>query len=131
MLEGLYLKIVYGLIKILFIFIVIYVVGLGIEFYYVICKGYFIEEGFLVFGVLILLIMLLDILLWIFMVFIVFVVIIGKEVFGGMGMNIWNIVLFVCVFVFFVYLIYIFGDEVWVFVLEKIVVDGIFIYMSV
>lgn len=125
-LQGVYFKLIYGLIKIILIFVVMYVVGLGIEFYYVYKKGYGIEEGFFVFGVLILFIMLLDILLWILVVFVVFVVWIGKEVFGGMGMNIFNIVLLVCVFVFFVYLIYILGDEVWIVGIEKVVEGGYF-----
>lgn len=130
LLEGLHLKIAHGLIKILPIFIVTHVVGLGIEFYYATRKGHPIEEGFLVSGALIPLIMPPDIPLWILTVSIVFAVIIGKEAFGGTGMNIWNIALLARVFVFFAYPTYISGDEVWVSALEKTAVDGIPTYMS-
>ena len=55
-----------------------------------------------------------DIPLWILAVAVAFAVIIGKEAFGGTGMNIWNVALLARVFVFFAYPTTIAGDEVWV-----------------
>ncbi|MCB0560155.1 MAG: NADH:ubiquinone reductase (Na(+)-transporting) subunit B [Lewinellaceae bacterium] len=113
-LQGVHLKLIYGLILVLPIFIVTHVVGLGIEFFYAYKKGHGIEEGFLVSGALIPLIMPPDIPLWILAISIVFAVVIGKEAFGGTGMNVLNIALLARVFVFFAYPTYISGDEVWV-----------------
>jgi len=112
--DGFHLKLVHGLIQMLPIFVVAHVVGLGIEFWYAAKKGHAIEEGFLVSGALIPLIMPPDIPLWILAVSVAFAVIIGKEAFGGTGMNIWNIALLARVFVFFAYPLTIAGDEVWV-----------------
>ena len=119
-LEGFHLKLVHGLIKLLPIFIVAHVVGLGIEFWFAAKKGHAIEEGFLVSGALIPLIMPPDIPLWILGVAVAFAVILGKEAFGGTGMNIWNVALLARVFVFFAYPTTISGDEVWVSGFEKI-----------
>lgn len=120
LLEGFHLKVVYGLIKIIPIFVVTHVVGLGIEFIYAARKGHSVEEGFLVSGALIPLIMPPDIpLVWL-AVSIVFAVILGKEAFGGTGMNIWNVALLARVFIFFAYPTTISGDEVWVAGIEKI-----------
>ncbi len=112
------LKLYFGIGKMLPIFIVTHVVGLGIEFFYAAKRGHGIEEGFLVSGALIPLIMPPDIpILW--LVFAVaFAVIIGKEAFGGTGMNVWNVALLARVFVFFAYPTTISGDEVWVSGLE-------------
>lgn len=114
LLEGFHLKLVYGLIKLIPIYVVTMVVGLGIEFYFAMKKGHGIEEGFLVSGALIPLIMPPDIPLWILVASIAFAVIIGKEAFGGTGMNIWNVALLARVFVFFAYPTTISGDEVWI-----------------
>jgi Na+-transporting NADH:ubiquinone oxidoreductase subunit B len=113
-LEGFNLKLAHGLIKMLPIFIVTHIVGLGIEFYYAAKKGHAIEEGFLVSGALIPLIMPPDIPIWILVVAVAFAVILGKEAFGGTGMNIWNVALLSRVFVFFAYPTTISGDQVWV-----------------
>jgi len=118
-LQGFHLKLFYGLIKLIPIFIVTHVVGLGIEFYYAYKKGHGIEEGFLVSGALIPLIMPPDIPLWILAISVAFAVWIGKEAFGGTGMNILNVALLARVFVFFAYPTYIAGDEVWVAGIEK------------
>lgn len=118
-LEGAHLKLMYGLWQLLPIFVVAHVVGLGIEFFYASKKGHSIEEGFLVSGALIPLIMPPDIPLWILAVSVAFAVIIGKEAFGGTGMNIWNIALLSRVFIFFAYPTVISGDEVWVSGLES------------
>ncbi len=113
-LDSIHLKLAYGLIQIIPIFIVTHLVGLGIEFWYAAKKGHAIEEGFLVSGALIPLIMPPDIPLWILALAVAFAVIIGKEAFGGTGMNILNIALLARVFVFFAYPLSISGDEVWV-----------------
>ncbi len=118
-LEGFHLKLAHGLIQLLPIFIVAHVVGLGIEFYFAAKKGHAVEEGFLVSGALIPLIMPPDIPLWILAVSVAFAVVIGKEAFGGTGMNIWNVALLARVFVFFAYPLTIAGDEVWVSGFEK------------
>lgn len=120
--EGFHLKLAHGLIKLLPIFIVTHIVGLGVEFWYAAKRGHAIEEGFLVSAALIPLIMPPDLPLWILSVAIVFAVIIGKEAFGGTGMNILNIALLTRVFVFFAYPTYISGDEVWI---SDIVKDGV------
>ncbi|MBK8503039.1 MAG: NADH:ubiquinone reductase (Na(+)-transporting) subunit B [Saprospiraceae bacterium] len=113
-LDGFHLKFLFGLGKLLPIFIVTNVVGLGIEFYYAFKKGHGIEEGFLVTGALIPLIMPPDLPIWILVLAVAFATWIGKEAFGGTGMNIWNIALLARVFVFFAYPTTISGDEVWV-----------------
>ena len=117
--EGFHLKLVYGLVKLIPIFVVTHLVGLGIEFYYAARKGHAVEEGFLVSGALIPLIMQPDIPLWILGLAVAFAVVIGKEAFGGTGMNILNIALLARVFVFFAYPTYISGDEVWIAGIEK------------
>ena len=112
--EGLNLKLAYGLIKLIPIFVVANVVGLAIEFWYAAKKGHSVEEGYLVTGALIPLIMPPDIPLWILTLSIVFAVVIGKEAFGGTGMNVFNIALLARVFIFFAYPTTISGDQVWV-----------------
>ena len=107
-------KFAYGLTKIIPLFIWTHLVGLGIEFFFAARKGHGIEEGFLVTGALIPLIMPPDVPIWILCMAVTFAVIIGKEAFGGTGMNIWNIALLARVFVFFAYPTTISGDEVWV-----------------
>lgn len=120
-LEGFHLKLAHGLIKLLPIFIVAHVVGLGIEFWYAAKKGHPIEEGFLVSGALIPLLMPPDLPLWMLALAVAFAVIIGKEAFGGTGMNILNVALLARVFVFFAYPTEISGDEVWI---SNIVKEG-------
>ena len=112
--DGFHLKLTHGLVKMLPIFVVANVVGLAIEFFYAAKKGHPIEEGYIVTGALIPLIMPPDLPLWILAMSIVFAVILGKEAFGGTGMNIWNIALLARVFVFFAYPTTISGDDVWI-----------------
>ena len=112
--EGFHLKLVHGLIKLIPLFVVTHLVGLGIEFFYAAKKGHPIEEGFLVTGALIPLIMPPDLPLWILALAVAFAVILGKEAFGGTGMNIWNVALLARVFIFFAYPTTISGDDVWV-----------------
>jgi Na+-transporting NADH:ubiquinone oxidoreductase subunit B len=111
---GLLGKLLFGAIKVLPIVVVSYITGLGIEFAVAQMKGHAIAEGFLVSGMLIPLIMPVTIPLWMVAVATAFAVIIGKEIFGGTGMNILNVALTARVFVFFAYPTYISGDKVWI-----------------
>ena len=104
----------YGFLKLLPMIIVSYVVGLGIEFYFAQIRGHEINEGFLVTGLLIPLIMPIDIPLWMLALSTAFAVIIGKEVFGGTGMNVWNPALIARAFAFFAYTPQMSGAEVWI-----------------
>ena len=107
-------KVWHGLLKVLPIIIVSYVVGLGIEFISAQLRGHEVNEGYLVSGMIIPLIMPVDVPLWILALAVAFAVIIGKEVFGGTGMNIWNPALIARAFVFFAYPSQISGDTIWV-----------------
>ncbi|WP_341215180.1 NADH:ubiquinone reductase (Na(+)-transporting) subunit B [uncultured Wocania sp.] len=103
-----------GFWKILPLVIVSYGVGLGIEFIFAIIKGHEVEEGYLVTGMLVPLIVPVDIPLWMLAVAVIFGVVIGKEVFGGTGMNILNPALTIRAFLFFAYPTWMSGDKVWV-----------------
>jgi Na+-transporting NADH:ubiquinone oxidoreductase subunit B len=103
----------FGFIKILPLIIVSYVTGLGIEFIAAQIRGHEINEGFLVTGLLIPLIMPIDIPLWMLALATAFSVILGKEVFGGTGMNIFNPALLARAFLFFSYPAWMTGDNVW------------------
>lgn len=104
----------FGLLKVLPLIVVSYVVGLGIEFIVAQIKGHEINEGFLVSGLLIPMIMPVEAPLWMVAVATAFAVIIGKEIFGGTGMNIWNPALVARAFFFFAYPAKITGDKIWV-----------------
>lgn len=104
----------YGFLKVLPLIIVSYVVGLGIEFFVAQKRGHEINEGFLVSGLLIPMIMPVEAPLWMVAVATAFAVILGKEVFGGTGMNIWNPALLARAFFFFAYPSKISGDAVWI-----------------
>ncbi len=104
----------FGFLKVLPLIIVSYVVGLGIEFIAAQIRGHEVNEGYLVTGMLIPLIMPIDVPLWILALSVVFAVIVGKEVFGGTGMNIWNPALLSRAFVFFAYPSQISGDKIWI-----------------
>ncbi len=104
----------FGAIKVLPLVIVSYAVGLGVEFAFCVIKKHQINEGFLVSGMLIPLIMPVDIPLWMVALSTIFAVVIGKEVFGGTGMNILNPALTARAFAFFAYPAYMSGDKVWI-----------------
>lgn len=106
-------KFLMGLKVVLPILLVSYGVGLGVEFMFGMFRGHSLHEGFLVSGMLIPLIMPADIDLWMVAVATVFAVVIGKEIFGGTGMNIVNIALTARAFLFFAYPTYMSGDKVW------------------
>ncbi|CAA0160031.1 NADH:ubiquinone reductase (Na(+)-transporting) subunit B [Tenacibaculum maritimum] len=103
-----------GATKILPLVVVSYVVGLIVEFIFAVIKGHEVEEGYLVTGMLIPLIVPVDLPLWMLAVAVIFGVVIGKEVFGGTGMNILNPALTVRAFLFFAYPTWMSGDKVWV-----------------
>jgi Na+-transporting NADH:ubiquinone oxidoreductase subunit B len=113
----------HGALKVLPIVIVSYGVGLGVEFMFAQIRGHEVQEGFLVSGMLIPLVLPVDIPLWMVAVATIFAVIIGKEVFGGTGMNIWNPALVARAFLFFAYPSKISGDQVWVSGVSKL--DGV------
>lgn len=104
----------YGFLKVLPLFLVSYIVGLAIEFGSAQIRGHEVNEGYLVSGFLIPLIVPVDVPLWILALAVVFAVIIGKEIFGGTGMNIWNPALLARAFLFFAYPSKMSGDQVWV-----------------
>ncbi|MEM8846654.1 MAG: NADH:ubiquinone reductase (Na(+)-transporting) subunit B [Bacteroidota bacterium] len=103
-----------GAITILPLVIVSYGVGLAVEFVFAVIKGHEVEEGYLVTGMLVPLIVPVDTPLWMLSIAVVFGVVIGKEVFGGTGMNILNPALTIRAFLFFAYPTWMSGDKVWV-----------------
>ncbi len=103
-----------GIIKVLPLLVVSYGVGLLVEFIFAVIKGHEVEEGYLVTGMLVPLIVPVDTPLWMLAVAVVFGVVIGKEVFGGTGMNILNPALTIRAFLFFAYPTWMSGDKVWV-----------------
>ena len=105
---------IFGFLAVLPKIIVSYVVGLGIEFMVAQWKKEEIQEGFLVSGILIPMIVPVDCPLWILAVATAFSVIFAKEVFGGTGMNIFNVALITRAFLFFAYPTKMSGDAVWV-----------------
>ncbi|MDA9335517.1 NADH:ubiquinone reductase (Na(+)-transporting) subunit B [Flavobacteriaceae bacterium] len=107
-------NLVIGLWKVLPLVVVSYGVGLAIEFLFAVIKGHEVEEGYLVTGMLVPLIVPVDLPLWMLAVAVAFGVVIGKEVFGGTGMNILNPALTIRAFLFFAYPTWMSGDKVWV-----------------
>lgn len=104
----------FGFIKILPIIVVSYAVGLGIEIAFSQWRKEEVAEGYFVSGMLIPLVMPVDVPLWMVAVSVVFAVVIGKEVFGGSGMNILNPALVARAFLFFAYPSQMSGDKVWI-----------------
>ena len=109
----------FGFLKFLPLLVVSYVVGLGTEFIFAQIRGHEVNEGYLVSGFLIPLIVPVDIPLWQLALAVLFAVIIGKEVFGGTGMNILNPALTARAFLFFAYPGWMSGDQVWIAGLKK------------
>ncbi|AZQ57455.1 NADH:ubiquinone reductase (Na(+)-transporting) subunit B [Maribacter sp. MJ134] len=103
-----------GIIKVLPLVVISYGIGLIVEFIFAVIKGHEVEEGYLVTGMLVPLIVPVDTPLWMLAVAVVFGVVIGKEVFGGTGMNILNPALTIRAFLFFAYPTWMSGDKVWV-----------------
>ncbi len=113
----------HGALEILPMIVVSYAVGLGIEFAFAIFRGHEVNEGYLVTGLLIPMIMPVGLPLWMLAISVVFAVIIGKEAFGGTGMNILNPALTARAFAFFAYPTYMSGNQVWV--MNAAEVDGV------
>lgn len=105
---------IHGLWKVLPMIAVSYGVGLAIEFAFAIFRGHEVNEGYLVTGLLIPMIMPVDLPLWMLALSVIFAVLIGKEAFGGTGMNILNPALTARAFAFFAYPTWMSGDKVWV-----------------
>ena len=103
-----------GAFVVLPLVIVSYGSGLLVEFIFAIRNGHTVQEGFLVSGMLIPLCMPADVPLWMVAVATIFAVVIGKEVFGGTGMNILNVALTARAFLFFAHPTKMSGNEVWV-----------------
>lgn len=112
-----------GALVVLPLVVVSYGVGLTVEFIFGVIKGHALHEGFLVSGMLIPLVMPADVPLWMVAVATIFAVVIGKEIFGGTGMNIVNVALTARAFLFFAYPTKMSGDFVWMAGEEK-AVDG-------
>lgn len=106
--------ILHGAYKIVPMIVVSYAVGLGLEFAFAIMRGHEVNEGYLVTGLLIPMIMPVDIPLWMVALSVIFAVLIGKEAFGGTGMNILNPALTARAFAFFAYPTYMSGNKIWV-----------------
>lgn len=104
----------FGLATTLPTFVVSYAVGLAIEFIFAQVRHHEVNEGFLVTGMLIPLVLPPDIPLWMVALATAFAVIIGKEAFGGTGMNIVNPALTARAFLFFAYPSCMSGDKVWI-----------------
>ncbi len=114
----------YGVLKVIPLYIVAYVVGLAIEFVSAQINGHEVNEGYLVSGMLIPLIVPVDVPLWMLAIAVAFAVIIGKEVFGGTGMNIWNPALLTRAFLFFSYPSKMSGETVWTGGVSRYLADG-------
>lgn len=104
----------YGFLRLLPKLVVSYVVGLGIEFVFAQVKHEEIQEGYLVTGMMIPLILPIGCPLWMMIIAIAFAVIFVKELFGGTGMNIFNVALSARAFLFFSYPTKMSGESVWI-----------------
>lgn len=104
----------FGFLALLPKILVSYIVGLGIEFAWAQWKKEEIQEGYLVTGMLMPLIIPISCPLWMLALSIAFAVILCKEIFGGTGMNIFNVALSARAFLFFSYPSEMTGDTVWV-----------------
>ena len=104
----------YGFLAVLPKILVSYIVGLGIEFIWAQWKGEEIQEGYLVSGIIIPLILPIGCPLWMLALACAFAVIFAKEIFGGTGMNIFNVAIAARMFLFFSYPSKMTGDTIWV-----------------
>ncbi|MCP9612717.1 NADH:ubiquinone reductase (Na(+)-transporting) subunit B [Coprobacter tertius] len=111
---GFWMTFLFGFLAVLPQIVVSYAVGLGIEFTVAQMRGHEIQEGFLVSGILIPMIVPVDTPLWMIAVATAFAVIFAKEVFGGTGMNVFNVALITRAFLFFAYPSKMSGDGVFV-----------------
>ncbi|ASB49636.1 NADH:ubiquinone reductase (Na(+)-transporting) subunit B [Alkalitalea saponilacus] len=107
-------NILHGVLRVVPILVVSYATALGLEFGFAQMRKHEVNEGVLVSGMLIPLIIPIDTPLWMVAIATAFAIIIGKEVFGGTGMNIWNPALLARAFLFFAYPAQMSGDIVWI-----------------
>ena len=110
---GFWLCFVFGLVRMLPLIAVSYIVGLSIEFAFAQVRHHEVNEGFLVTGLIIPMIVPVTTPLWQLALAVAFAVVIGKEVFGGTGMNFLNPALVARAFLFFAYPTHMSGDSVW------------------
>ena len=103
----------FGFLRMLPLIVVSYVVGLAIEFMFAQIRHH-VNEGFLVTGLIIPMIVPVTTPLWQLALAVAFAVVIGKEVFGGTGMNFLNPALVARAFLFFSYPTHMSGDSVWI-----------------
>lgn len=111
---GLWQCFAFGLLRMLPLIAVSYIVGLAIEFAFAQIRHHEVNEGFLVTGLIIPMIVPVTTPLWQLALAVAFAVVIGKEVFGGTGMNFLNPALVARAFLFFSYPTHMSGDSVWI-----------------
>ena len=104
----------FGFLRMLPLIVVSYIVGLGIEFMFAQIRHHEVNEGYLVTGLIIPMIVPVTTPLWQLALAVAFAVVIGKEVFGGSGMNFLNPALVARAFLFFSYPTHMSGDQVWI-----------------
>jgi Na+-transporting NADH:ubiquinone oxidoreductase subunit B len=105
---------VHGALYFVPVFVVGFAVGGGIEVISAVIRRHEINEGFFVTGFLLPLTLPPTIPLWQVATGVAFGVLIGKEVFGGTGMNVLNPALTARAFLFFAYPAEISGDAPWI-----------------
>ena len=104
----------FGFLRMLPLIVVSYIVGLGIEFMFAQIRHHEVNEGYLVTGLIIPMIVPVTTPLWQLALAVAFAVVLGKEVFGGSGMNFLNPALVARAFLFFSYPTHMSGDAVWI-----------------
>ena len=115
---------IFGALYFVPVYAVTLAAGGAAEVVFAIVRRHPVTEGFLVTSALFPLILPATIPLWQVALGIMFGVVLGKEVFGGVGMNIFNPALVGRAFLFFAYPAQISGDQVWIAAATK-GVDGL------
>jgi Na+-transporting NADH:ubiquinone oxidoreductase subunit B len=105
---------IYGLKIVLPMYLVVFAIGGIFEALFAVVRKHEINEGFLVTGFLIPLTMPPTVPLWMLALATIFGVVIGKEIFGGTGYNIFNPALTARAFLFFAYPSYMSGNKPWI-----------------
>jgi Na+-transporting NADH:ubiquinone oxidoreductase subunit B len=113
----------HGALYFLPIFIVGFAAGIMVEVIFASVRGHEVNEGFFVTGFLLPLTLPPTIPLWQVASGAIFGVLIGKEIFGGTGMNVLNPALTARAFLFFAYPAEISGDKPWI-AADFVGVDG-------
>ena len=102
-----------GAFSVIPMYMVVFAVGGACEALFAVIRNHEINEGFLVTGMLLPLVMPPTIPLWMLGIATAFGIIIGKEIFGGTGFNVFNPALTARAFIFFAYPTTMSGDKVW------------------